>query len=161
MPATIAPRHIAATRRTSSRRPSFALIAPTRLTFLYDGVATWSTSGPISRRSQFMILSSEVAAAFAGSLPVAGYGTRETSTTKLEVDYVRVWEAPRSSTVVEPAVAVSDPPRAAPPAARAEAARNRSRGPVSGSPCSARRSAQRRREPRSACRPPRVIALRL
>ena len=116
MPATIAPRHIAATRRASSRRPSFALIAPTRLTFLSDGVATWSTSGPISRRSQFIILSSEVATAFAGSLPVAGYGTRETSTTKLEVDYVRVWEAPRSSTVVEPAVAVSDPPCAAPPA---------------------------------------------
>jgi len=60
-----------------------------------------------------------VAAAFAGSLPVPGCGTRETRTTKLEVDYVRVWEAPRSSTVVQPADAVSDPPRAAPPAAPA------------------------------------------
>jgi beta-glucanase (GH16 family) len=68
--------------------------APAGLTFYYDGAPTWSMSGPISRRSQYMILSSEVGRFFAGDIPAAGYGSRDTSTTKMQVDYVRVWAVP-------------------------------------------------------------------
>jgi beta-glucanase (GH16 family) len=64
---------------------------PTEMTFSYDGAAIWSASGPISRRSQFIILSSEVGRFFAGAIPTAGYGSRETSRTSMQVDYVRVW----------------------------------------------------------------------
>ncbi|MDX6705355.1 MAG: hypothetical protein QOI48_1201 [Solirubrobacteraceae bacterium] len=67
---------------------------PTDLTFYYDGAAIWSPAGPISRRSQFIILSSEVGRFFAGAIPPAGYGTRQTSTTNMQVDYVRVWKWP-------------------------------------------------------------------
>jgi beta-glucanase (GH16 family) len=67
---------------------------PTDLTFYYDGAAIWSMTGPISRRSQFIILSSEVGRFFAGDIPAAGYGTRQTSTTNMQVDYVRVWKWP-------------------------------------------------------------------
>jgi beta-glucanase (GH16 family) len=63
----------------------------TALTFYYDGTATWSQSSPISRRSQYIILSSEVGAFFAGAIPPGGYGSRLTSTTNMQVDYVRVW----------------------------------------------------------------------
>jgi hypothetical protein len=61
------------------------------MTFYYDGAAIWSTSGPISRRSQYLILSSEVGQFFAGAIPAGGYGSRETSRTNMQVDYVRVW----------------------------------------------------------------------
>jgi beta-glucanase (GH16 family) len=65
--------------------------APTRMTFYYDGAAIWSRTSPISRRSEFIVLSSEVDEAFAGAIPRAGYGSRATSTTNMQVDYVRVW----------------------------------------------------------------------
>ncbi|MEA2181628.1 MAG: hypothetical protein QOF69_813, partial [Solirubrobacteraceae bacterium] len=45
-------------------------------------------------RSQFIILSSEVGRFFAGAIPPVGYGTRQTSTTNMQVDYVRVWKWP-------------------------------------------------------------------
>jgi beta-glucanase (GH16 family) len=64
---------------------------PTELTFYYDGAATWSVTDPIARRSQFMILSSDVGQFFAGAIPAAGYGSREASTTTTQFDYVRVW----------------------------------------------------------------------
>jgi beta-glucanase (GH16 family) len=64
---------------------------PTSVTFYYDDAATWSVTSPISRRSQHIILSSEVGRFFAGAIPAAGYGSRETSTTNMQVDYVRVW----------------------------------------------------------------------
>jgi hypothetical protein len=67
---------------------------PTELTFYYDDIAIWSQSGPISRVAEYIILSSEVRQLFAGLIPLAGYGTRETSTTKMQVDYVRVWALP-------------------------------------------------------------------
>ena len=67
---------------------------PTELTFYYDGTAIWSQSGPISRVAEYIILSSEVRQLFAGLIPLTGYGTRETSTTKMQVDYVRVWALP-------------------------------------------------------------------
>jgi beta-glucanase (GH16 family) len=63
----------------------------TGLTFYYDGVATWTQASPISLRSQYIIFSSEVGAFFAGTIPSGGYGSRLTSTTNMQVDYVRVW----------------------------------------------------------------------
>lgn len=65
--------------------------SPDGLTFYYDDAELWSQSGPISRRSQYLVLSSEVGEFFAGTIPEDGYGTREESTTNLQVDYVRVW----------------------------------------------------------------------
>jgi beta-glucanase (GH16 family) len=64
---------------------------PTDVTYYYDGVATWSGATPVSQRSQYIILSSDVGAFFAGAIPAAGYGSRDTSTTTMQVDYVRVW----------------------------------------------------------------------
>jgi beta-glucanase (GH16 family) len=63
----------------------------TALTFYYDGAEIWCQTGPISRRSEYIILSSEVGQFFAGTIPPAGYGSREATTTNMEVDYVRVW----------------------------------------------------------------------
>jgi beta-glucanase (GH16 family) len=68
--------------------------SPTGLTFYYDGAVSWSQASPISRRSQYVILSSEVGAFFAGAIPAGGYGSRLTSTTNMQVDYVRVWTLP-------------------------------------------------------------------
>lgn len=64
---------------------------PTGLTFYYDDTAIWSRSAPISRRSQFVVLSSEVGRFFAGAIPRAGYGSPRTTTTTMQVDYVRAW----------------------------------------------------------------------
>jgi hypothetical protein len=64
---------------------------PTEVTFLYDGVATWTTTSPVSQRSEYIILSSDVGAFFAGAIPPAGYGARLTSATTTDFDYVRVW----------------------------------------------------------------------
>ena len=64
---------------------------PTELTFYYDDTPIWSRSAPISRRSQFVVLSSEVGRFFAGSIPRSGYGSPRTSTTTMQVDYVRAW----------------------------------------------------------------------
>ena len=64
---------------------------PDSLTFFYDDLAIWSSSGPISQRSEYLILSSEVGQFFAGAIPRNGYGSRATTKTKLDVDYVRVW----------------------------------------------------------------------
>ena len=64
---------------------------PTDVTFYYDGVPTWSSTAAISRRDQYLILSSEVAASFAGPAPAGGYGSRTQTTTDMQVDYVRVW----------------------------------------------------------------------
>ena len=46
---------------------------------------------PISRQAQYLILSSEVGEFFAGQIPAGGYGTRATSTTNMQVDYVRAY----------------------------------------------------------------------
>ncbi|HEV2774526.1 MAG TPA: glycoside hydrolase family 16 protein [Solirubrobacteraceae bacterium] len=70
---------------------------PTTLTFLYDDRAIWSRTSPISQRSQYMILSSEVWEQFAGPIPPAGFGSRAESTTAVQVDYVRAWRTPASA----------------------------------------------------------------
>jgi beta-glucanase (GH16 family) len=70
---------------------------PTALTFYYDDIPIWSMAGPISHHSQYLVLSSEVGAFFAGTIPPAGYGSRDGSTTNMQVDYVRVWGSSSSS----------------------------------------------------------------
>jgi len=64
---------------------------PTELTFYYDDAVTWTMTRPISRQAQYLILSSEVGEFFAGAIPATGYGTRATSTTNMQVDYVRAY----------------------------------------------------------------------
>jgi beta-glucanase (GH16 family) len=64
---------------------------PTQVTYLYDGVPTWTVNGPISQRSQYVVLSSDVGEFFAGAFPAGGYGSPQTTTTTMNVDYVRVW----------------------------------------------------------------------
>ena len=71
---------------------------PTVQRFYIDGVLKWTvtdaTSSPVSQRSQFLILSSEVddtSTTWAGTIPAAGYGTLQTTATKMIVDYVRVY----------------------------------------------------------------------
>jgi beta-glucanase (GH16 family) len=64
---------------------------PFELTFSYDNAVTWTMTRPISRHAQYLILSSEVGRFFAGEIPAAGYGTRATSTTNMQVDYVRAY----------------------------------------------------------------------
>lgn len=66
---------------------------PSGVTFSYDGEPQWSTAAAVSRRSQYLILSSEVGRAFAGAPPLGGYGSRASSTTNMQVDWVRVWAA--------------------------------------------------------------------
>ena len=71
---------------------------PTEVTFYYDDAEILSVAGPISRRSQYLILSSEVGRDFAGAIPSGGYGSRAASDTNVEVDYVRVWDTTLGAT---------------------------------------------------------------
>ena len=69
--------------------------------FYYDGVLVWGVTNstaqdpvppevPVSQTNQYFILSSEVRGGdWAGTIPAGGYGTRATSTTKFNIDYVR------------------------------------------------------------------------
>ncbi len=71
---------------------------PTTQRFYIDGVLRWTvtdaTNSPVSQRSEFIILSSEVddtSTTWAGAIPAAGYGSLLTTTSKTVVDYVRVY----------------------------------------------------------------------
>ncbi|SDU08710.1 Beta-glucanase, GH16 family [Verrucomicrobium sp. GAS474] len=87
------------------------LWTPTSQTFYIDGVYQYTinddpqadpptqpgtpnpTTGPISHISEFLILSTEVLSnSWAGNRPAGGYGSLATSTTKMNVDYVRVYQ---------------------------------------------------------------------
>ncbi len=61
--------------------------------FYVDGVALWKTAAAISHRSEFLVFSCEVQNnSWAGWIPAGGYGTRATSTTGMQVDWVRIWQ---------------------------------------------------------------------
>ncbi len=62
--------------------------------FFDDEAAYWTTSSALSKRSEYIILSSEVDnSAWAGPVPSGGYGARGASTNpRMEVDWVRVWQ---------------------------------------------------------------------
>ena len=71
---------------------------PTQQKFYIDGVLRWTVNSaansPVSQRSEYILLSSEVdvtSTTWAGPIPAAGYGTVADSTTKMTVDYVRVY----------------------------------------------------------------------
>jgi len=74
---------------------------PDALRFYYDGQLMWTPQPIISHVPEFMILSSEVLDSFLTSIPEGGYGSFEETTTRMVVDYVRVY-----SFVPEPGTAL-------------------------------------------------------
>ncbi len=71
------------------------LWTPDSYTFYYDDgiIGTWTT--PVSQRTEYLLLSSEVENnSWAGNIPTGGYGTAATSTTNVQYDYVRVYSVP-------------------------------------------------------------------
>ncbi len=73
--------------------------------FYIDGSHVWTitnstdpaeadpTKGPIPERSEFLYLTAAVTHGnFAGAIPAGGYGSLATSTTRMKVDYVRVYQ---------------------------------------------------------------------
>lgn len=64
--------------------------------FYLDGALQWATTSGVSRRPQFIKVTCEVQdSSWAGHVPRGGYGSRETSATVMEVDWVRVWQEGR------------------------------------------------------------------
>lgn len=66
---------------------------PTSYSFTIDGSTTWNGgSAPVSRSTEWIILSSEVENnSWAGGIPPGGYGSLASSTTRMRVDYVRYY----------------------------------------------------------------------
>jgi beta-glucanase (GH16 family) len=65
-------------------------------TFYLDGVRQWASRSGISHRSEFIKLTCEVQdTSWAGAIPAGGYGPRGRSTTRMQVDWVRVWQPTR------------------------------------------------------------------
>ena len=85
--------------------------------FYYDGVLVWGVTNssaqnpippeaPVSQRSQYLILSSEVRNNhWAGTIPVGGYGSRANSITKMNVDYVRSY---KFSSIAKPVMNITN-----------------------------------------------------
>ncbi|BDG03424.1 glycoside hydrolase family 16 protein [Anaeromyxobacter oryzae] len=72
-----------------------ALWTDSLVTFYIDEIPVWTTSAALSHRPEPIYVTCEVwDGAWDGSVPAGGYGTRETSTTGMEVDWVRVWQRP-------------------------------------------------------------------
>jgi len=64
----------------------------TEYRFFVDDKLTW-TATPVSKRPQYIILSSEVSDKnWAGVIPADGYGSLQSGKTKMVVDYVRFYE---------------------------------------------------------------------
>lgn len=60
--------------------------------FFIDGRMLWETPGPVSKRPQFIILSTEVEnKLWSSPIPAGGYGDRASSKVKMVVDYVRYY----------------------------------------------------------------------
>jgi beta-glucanase (GH16 family) len=71
--------------------------------FFVDGAQTWEVTEPLSQRSEFLILSSEVLRDnWAGKIPPEGYGDRDASAARLLVDYVRYYLPPDESLLPAP-----------------------------------------------------------
>lgn len=72
--------------------------SPSGYQFHIDDRLVWSTTQAVSRRSEFIYLTSEVQNnSWAGPIPGGGYGSQAASTTKMIVDHVRVWQRPVSN----------------------------------------------------------------
>ena len=62
-------------------------------TFYLDDRQVWTTTTAISQRPEHLWLSCEVqGASWAGGVPPEGYGSRATSVTRMDVDWVRAWQ---------------------------------------------------------------------
>jgi beta-glucanase (GH16 family) len=62
--------------------------------FYYDDALIWTVATPVSQRSEYLILSSEVEdGTWAGNVPAGGFGSLLASVTNVQVDYVRVYSA--------------------------------------------------------------------
>lgn len=60
--------------------------------FYFDDELIWTALAPVSKRPEYLILSSEVEnGVWAGTIPAAGYGAFASSVTNVQVDYVRVY----------------------------------------------------------------------
>ncbi len=72
----------------------YALLwTPAGYRFFLDGVEQWATAAGLSHRSEFIKLTCEVQdASWAGHVPAGGYGTHEGTRTRMQVDWVRVWQ---------------------------------------------------------------------
>ena len=52
----------------------------------------WTKTTPVSARSEYLLLSSEVEnGSWAGNIPTGGYGSESASATNMQVDYVRAY----------------------------------------------------------------------
>lgn len=62
--------------------------------FFVDGALVWAPATPVSPMPDCIMLSSDIVGldGRAGGIPAGGYGSREASTTKMVVDYVRFYE---------------------------------------------------------------------
>jgi beta-glucanase (GH16 family) len=71
------------------------LWTPTGYTFYVDGRSLWTTDAALSHRAQDVQLTCEVEdGSWAGFVPAGGYGPLATSDARMEVDWVRGWQAP-------------------------------------------------------------------
>jgi beta-glucanase (GH16 family) len=65
-------------------------------TFFLDGTRQWATQSGASHRPEFIKLTCEVQnASWAGSIPAGGYRPLGKSATRMQVDWVRVWQPAR------------------------------------------------------------------
>jgi len=74
---------------------TYALLwTPQGYHFYLDGKEQWQTDKAVSKRSQFLLLTCEIEnKGWAGNIPEGGYGSRAESQTRMDVDWVRVWQA--------------------------------------------------------------------
>lgn len=85
--------------------------SPQGYTFYYDDQPIWvqtpADGVPVSQASQYMILSAEVWATFAGAIPNGGYGSIDDTVTNMQVDYVHVYALPEPGSLSTLALAGS------------------------------------------------------
>jgi beta-glucanase (GH16 family) len=60
--------------------------------FYVDGKLTWTAPTPVSKHPEYILLHTLVEPGYAGTVPAGGSGSRETSTTKMVVKYVKYYE---------------------------------------------------------------------
>lgn len=65
----------------------------TQYQFYFDDKLMWTTSTAVSDALEYIILSSEAQHnSWAGNIPAGGFGTLATTTTNMQVDYVRLYQ---------------------------------------------------------------------
>ncbi len=75
------------------------LWTPEEYTFFIDGEKTWSSTDAVSHVPEYVILSTEIEdKGWAGDIPEGGYGSFETTTNRMFVDYIRVFQEKSSRT---------------------------------------------------------------